>query len=244
MISRASGCQLPSVERLEAMQILYRRNGRLYGRFGERTGSSIIVSSDFSVMASGRISIPLYLIADPVRSGTVSEWTITKESIRKAIQHGLTGQDIIEALMSHSEEAMPESVASRILSWEEMLSSARAVRCIMLSLNERTARIVSALSPRLKEYMIAEPSQGLMLMDGRHVEAWTTILRSAGVDVIGDVMAEEEEARIIHVFREAKATTLLPTRRAIAFDEALRARLLQSRRSPPPRCGGCRRRSG
>ena len=227
MISRASGYELPSRGILEGLQLLCHMNGKAYGRKAGMTGSSLVISSDFSVMASGRMAIPIYLIADPVRSGLVSEWVITKDSIRKAVQNGLTGEAIIGMLKAHSEAALPESVVSRILSWEEMLSSAKAERCIMLTLSERTARIASALMPELREYVIAEPSPLLLLMDGKRAGAWSAILRNAGVDIIGDAAEQDEDSIPVRTFSDEEAPALLPPRRAITFDEALRKRLLE-----------------
>ena len=226
MISRASGYDLPPQGMLEDLQLLCHMNGKAYGRRADRTGSSLVISSDFSVMASGRISIPLYLMADPVRSGIVSEWVLSKDSIRKAVQNGLTGKDIITLLKEHSGEALPDSVASRILSWEEMLSSARAERCIMLSLSERTSRIVAALMPELGEYVIAKPSPTLLLMDGRHARSWSAMLQEAGVDILGDI-AEDDEGLPERTFMDEEPPALLPPRRPIAFDEELRRRLLE-----------------
>ena len=229
LIRKASGFDRFSFFELENLQVLYRKEGRLYGRKEDRTPFSLVAASDFSVIVQGHCPIAIYMFAEPRKAGIVSEWMITQSSIRKALLSGLSSSDIISMLRQASQETIPVSVESRIASWEELLTSVRGQEAIMLTVSERAERLMNALSDKLEGHIIAHPQQGLFLMRPDTAWQWTGILASIGLDMLGTISLEKEERHISDIeLGEIKAARTLPEEREVPFDSARRNALLSS----------------
>ena len=229
LIRQASGFDELSFFDLESQQVLYRKEGRLYGRREGNERESLVVSSDFTVIAGGRHRIPIQAIAEPRRSGPVSEWMITKQSIRKALLCGLAGRKIIDILAEASDETIPESVKSRILFWEETLSSVRGEDAVVLTVSERAGRLMNAMREQLEEHIIANPVPSLFIMRPESADIWTRLLADVDLDVLGKISgkpAPEHEQDI--PIEEIRVPRMLPQSRAVPFNAEKRLRLLST----------------
>ena len=228
LIREYSGYPVAGLDRLQDLQILKCSGDRISGRDFGPTESTLVVSSDFSILAGGITDIPLYLFAEPSRAGVISEWMITKDSVRTAISYGLTGSEIVAMLEKKAEKKIAPSVVSRILYWEEMLSSARAERCIMLRVSGHAERLMKALSPRLERHVLANPSPALYLMRAETGDEWRPVLEEAGIEIMGDTSAEEERKAAKREFMPCTLPLPLPLRRKIPFSEELYDSLLDT----------------
>ena len=211
---------------LENMQLLYRKNGKLYGRKCQDGEHSLIVSSDFSIIVQGRTSAPLHLFAEPRKGGVVSEWMITRDSVRKSLLSGYGSEKIMMALESEASEAIPESVKSRIRFWEETLSSVKASEAIVLTVSERAERLIRALGPQLESYVISHPADGIYIMS-TETWKWRPIFSTVGLDVLGNIKERTEDGMKADVEISPIIYDIsLPEERAVSFDREKRQRLL------------------
>ncbi len=228
LIKKASGCSSEDISKLLSLGIVVKRGGLLYGSKENKEECSLTVTSDFTVITRGRISVPLFAFATPIMFGTVTEWNITKESIKKALLMGLTSHDIAAFLKTGSASTIPEGVILRIESWEESLSSVKGEEVIMLNVSERAGRIISALHTLIEEDIIANPVPSIYIMKKSAVHHWSAVLSEVGLDVLGDIPREEEEEREPLLFEEKEIQLPLPQKRQVPFNETLCNALLET----------------
>lgn len=229
LIQEASGYDGFSFFTLENLQLLYRKDGKLYGRVESKARPSLVVTSDFSIIAQGRLTAAIYLFAEPRKAGIASEWAITKESIRKGLERGLSGDQIISMLDQASSENIPESVKSRIHFWEETLTSVKGSSVIALDVTERAERLIKAMYDKLEAHIISHPAPGLFLMRPDTAWQWSALLSSVGLDVLGSISVEKKEEQLPDTdIIELRPERTIPDERAVPFDRERRQSLLAS----------------
>ena len=141
------------IERLRTLSVIDIDDGLVTGRIPERISASPVISSDFTITCPGPTPRSIHLYASPESSDTISTWKITKQSMRTAFSLGMTPDDVERELTSLSSFPLPDTIIPRIEGWHSSFSSVKARRALILTADERNARIIEAL-PTIQMHII------------------------------------------------------------------------------------------
>lgn len=222
------------IERLRTLSVIDIDDGLVTGRIPERISASPVISSDFTITCPGPTPRSIHLYASPESSDTISTWKITKQSMRTAFSLGMTPDDVERELTSLSSFPLPDTIIPRIEGWHSSFSSVKARRALILTADERNARIIEAL-PTIQMHIIERLGDGIFLMKQDTEMLWRRALENAGFDMMGPTEGpafSEEEERPSLIPPPTFALPVIPDEREIPYDSERRSRLLASSDTP------------
>ena len=234
MLEEASGYSC-SLEALSRFSVIENDGGIISGRYMHPDGDdACTISSDFSITCTGKAPDDLFLYATPVSSDTTVQWKLTKASLKTAFSHGLTPDDVCRRLERIASYALPETIEPRITGWYSSYSSIKAERALVLTADERNARIIDAL-PTLKMHILGKLGENIFLMDSTTEPLWRRALENGGFDMLGPTsgprfMDEEEERAPLPP--SAFTIPAIPEEREVPYDGKMREMLLKASDSP------------
>ena len=224
------------MELLSQIGLIYEdEDGLIYSRSLEETdenGEDIVytLSSDYTVTYNGGRDRDIYLIAEPVTAdANTTQWLISKDSVKKALDCTLTSDDIIKILHEYSSYGVNETIAEQIKSWEREYNQVRVIRGTVVITEERFASLFSL--PGIKEHIIEQLGERAYLFDSSSSPDWRAALESYGVNMLGTTKGpefyfESSSYRVYDTCYALKKHRPLPRRREIRFDRAGYEKLL------------------
>ena len=234
MLEGASGYSC-SLEKLSGFSVIENDGGIISGRTMHPEGSdTCTISSDFSITCTGRAPDDLFLYAAPVSSDTTVQWKLTKASLKTAFSLGLTPDDVCVRLRRIASYELPETIEPRISGWYSSYSSIKAERALILTADERNARIIDAL-PTLKMHILGKLGENIFLMDSTTEPLWRRALENGGFDMLGPTsgprfMEDEEERALLPP--SGFSVPEIPEEREVPYDGDTRKKLLDTSDSP------------
>lgn len=219
----------PDWELLFDIGLLYEENGLVYASDlseDESGDETYTLSSDYTITYSGKCDRDIYLIAEPLmESRNTVQWLITRASIKKAFDMGLSYDVIMEILDDYSSFPVPSSIADQIKSWEREYRMVRTIRGTVVIVDERYSPLFTL--PGVKEHIIEKLGEKAYLMDSGETSAWRNALTSYGVTMLGTVEGpffaagneEEDRWHYNYICYPLCSFPSIPLRREIPFDE-------------------------
>ena len=183
LIAFLSGTAVPE-EDLFLFSILDENDGIISGREFPGKRDTLAVSSDFSITYTGTSPGEIYLYASPIMTDSITEWKLTKSSLKAAFSLDMTPDDVRASLSELSSFPLPDTLYPRISGWFSSFSSLHADRVLLLTADERNARIIDAL-PTLRIHIIGKIGDNLFLMNTETEPLWRRALENAGFDMLG-----------------------------------------------------------
>lgn len=234
LIEEMTGLDFPS-DMLYAFSVIENENGIISGRsFVNEETEGFALSSDFSITYTGKTPPDLYLFATPVMADRTTEWKITKQSAKTAFSLGLNPSDILSSLRSITSFPIPETIQPRIELWYSSYSSIRAMRSLLLSVDERNARIIDAL-PTIRMHIKGKLSDTVFVMNADTETLWRRALANAGFDMLGPTEGpefKESEKQMNAIVPSSFHEITIPEEREIPFDEEKRDKLAREAETP------------
>ncbi len=190
LIERISGLMLDK-ELLFDFEILMLDDGYISGATIEkRISEDAIFSSDFTLTYSGVLDYPLYLFLEAEKDDIVSQWRMTKESIKAAFDSGYDLEALKKIMNSICKAKLPDMLLRRLEGWWENYSKIKIANVLLLETDNKNARLIDRLDS-MKEFIVAKPSETLYIMDSEREYEWREILISSGFDMLSQTKGEK-----------------------------------------------------
>ncbi|MCI6115248.1 MAG: helicase-associated domain-containing protein, partial [Spirochaetales bacterium] len=195
-----------------------------------------IVSPDLTISYRGKASIPLWRFAIPLKADSLNQWSITKRSIKSALDGGMNKDEIILYLSSFSSTPLSPLIEERLSLWSEEYGRIKIERAVILETEERISRLIKMI-PQMQEYIISNPSDNLFVMDGGKEDEWREILSSSGFDMLpvtkGPEFINSSASSFIYTLPSSPS---LPLKREVEYDEVEYNKILNNSKSYIQKC--------
>lgn len=167
------------------------------------------IDSDLTISFTGELQHIdkrnlLHVLAVARKVDIVSSYEISKASIMRAFDLGLSVEDIIAYLkdLTHTEFKHLENL---IRHWRDEFKSITIYDGIIVKADERQSRIIDAL-PQLREHIVASITPGIYLFSRTTEPAWRDILTATGIGFLPSSITEthsvETKAEMSDFFHE------------------------------------------
>lgn len=142
----------------------------LLGQKHEKTDSIIECDTDMTIRLSRDCEMPphLWLYCDIVKTDIVSEWSLSKAGLFRALDAGLTVKDIRKELGTDYYDQILDQ-------WEGTYNRIRVYDSCVVSVTEDLSPVMENL-PSLKGHLICKISDGIYLMKRSTSRMWQVIL--------------------------------------------------------------------
>ena len=213
-------------------------NGETYtaSLIEENDNEKGIVSPDLTISYRGKASIPLWRFAIPLKADSLNQWSITKSSIKSALDGGMNKDEIILYLSSFSSTPLSPLIEERLSLWSEEYGRIKIERAVILETEERISRLIKMI-PQMQEYIISNPSDNLFVMDGGKEDEWREILSSSGFDMLpvtkGPEFINSSASSFIYTLPSSPS---LPLKREVEYDEVEYNKILNNSKSYIQKC--------
>ena len=101
--------------------------------------SAILVQPNFEVLVlqpDSRVLWTLMRVADLVRHDRVSAYTINKESVLRAVEAGLSPEEIVRFLDTNTGKRLPQNVSQSICDWARLIKHANIRRLTIIEVED------------------------------------------------------------------------------------------------------------
>lgn len=171
------------------------------GLLNINAGTSITIMPGLSLAEL----LPFISFMDIARCSTVTEFEITKKSISRAFDENRTPEELYKILSLYSAYDIPQSLKINIDDWYNSYSSALLYKGYVLSVNEKTARIVEN-NPKIMQYFQKKLSDGIYLLNIPLDESPERFIKRSGLEFMGTVRSAKTEETALHfpVLRDGK----------------------------------------
>lgn len=127
-------------------------------------------------------AIKLARFSSVVETGTVTRFTLTKDSAVRAYRLGMTSEEIITVLKNLSETYVDQNFVWQLKDWEKRYLEVSLNKGIVLSLSKE--RLYLANTEPLVSMIAAELASGIFLLNIDDEDKAENALQKAGVDII------------------------------------------------------------
>ena len=195
-----------------------------------------IVSPDLTISYRGKASIPLWRFALPLKADSLNQWSITKRSIKSALDGGMNKDEICLYLSSFSSTPLSPLIEERLSLWSEEYGRIKIERAVILETEERVSRLIKMI-PQMQEYIISNPSENLFIMNGENEDEWREILSSSGFDMLpvtkGPEFIDSSLSSFIYTLPSSPS---LPLKREVEYDEEEYCKILNNSKTYIQKC--------
>ena len=213
-------------------------NGETYtsSLIEENANEKGIVSPDLTISYRGKASIPLWRFALPLKADSLNQWSITKRSIKSALDGGMNKDEICLYLSSFSSTPLSPLIEERLSLWSEEYGRIKIERAVILETEERVSRLIKMI-PQMQEYIISNPSENLFIMNGEKEDEWREILSSSGFDMLpvtkGPEFIDSSSSSFIYTLPSSPS---LPLKREVEYDEEEYCKILNNSKTYIQKC--------
>lgn len=171
------------------------------GLLNINAGTSITIMPGLSLAEL----LPLVSFMDIASCSTVTEFEITRKSVSRAFDKNCTPEKMYETLSLYSAYEIPQSLKINIDDWYASYSSALLYKGYILSVNEKTARIVEN-NPKIMQYIQKKLSDGIYLLNIPLDSSPERFISRSGLEFMGTVRSAkaEETALSFPLLRDGK----------------------------------------
>lgn len=145
-------------------------------------GTSIAILPGLSL----RELLPITTFLNIVSFNTVCEFEITKKSIYRAFDNGLSETEIIELLSKYNAYNIPQSLEMNIKEWQTSYSSAIIYKGYILKVDEKTQRIIEN-NPKIAPFISQKLSEGIFLLNIPLEEDPNEFIKKSGIELLSAI---------------------------------------------------------
>ncbi len=158
----------------------------------ERT--TLVIDSDYTVSYNGTCPSPdiLYRFSDLERLDRQTSYKVSPQSFCRALDNGLTYQQIQGYLTENSSPAMIQSLLKILEITYDRYSQVTIYDGLVLCTSGRTERLIESLD-NLQEHCLKKLSDGIFLMKRSTENIWRQILASTGSLISATISQEQVE---------------------------------------------------
>ena len=178
---------------------VFRLKSAFFGFYERAKGyeKTLIVQPNFEIIAfpetSDEVMFLLTRFASLKKADRVATFVITKESVMRAVESGMSTDEILSVLREHARNDIPQNIIFTIRSWCDLLGKTVLKRCIFIRTEPEIMEI-------LKKWInIAEVADGCGLCDE---DAFHELIRTRDVFVI-EVDDDATAAAVESVMKES-----------------------------------------
>ena len=195
-----------------------------------------IISPDLTISYRGKADIPLWRFALPLKADSLNQWTITKKSIKSALDSGMKKEEILSNLSSFSSSPLSPVIEERLSLWCEEYERITIERAVLINTEERVSRIIR-LIPQMQSYIISNPSPNLFVMDGEKEEEWREMLAASGFDMLPVTKGPEfSKPHTSESIVPLPPSPTLPFERDVDYDKEEYCKILNNSKSFLQKC--------
>lgn len=176
------------------------------GSFFEQVSSINNIPRVLNINAGTKVSVlpglslkhifPIISFMNVVSCGTVAEFEITRKSVSRGFDKGLTVSDIYEILEKYSSYEIPQSLKVNIEDWNNSYYSAMLFKGYVLKVDEKNIQIVEK-NPKILPYVQMKLADGIYLLNIPIDEEANEFISKCGLDFIGSVKTAKKEIEAV-----------------------------------------------
>lgn len=151
-------------------------------------GTSIVLLPGLSLAEL----LPLATFLNVVSFNTVCEFEISKKSIYRAFDNGISAQAITELLSNYSAYRLPQSLLMNIEEWKNSYSAAILYKGYVLKVNEKNQRIVEN-NPKIAPLINLKLAEGIYLLNIPLNEEPANFIAQSGLELLSAVKTSKPE---------------------------------------------------
>jgi len=165
--------------------------------------------------------LPLATFLNIVSFNTVCEFEISKKSIYRALDRGISEHKIIEYLSKYNAYRIPQSLLMNIEEWKNSYSSAILFKGYILKVDEKNQRIIEN-NPKISSFINAKLAEGIYLLNIPLNEEPSDFIAQSGLEILSTVKtsSQKTEALAFPFISEGKNLISLETQNNPAKTES------------------------
>lgn len=152
------------------------------------------INSTYSVSIMPGLSLnqllPLMSFLSIKKSGLVSEFEITRQSVSVAFNDDYTPEELFSELQKYTYYELPQNLLMNVTEWYNSYSSAVIYKGFVLKVKEENITFVEK-NPNIQKYIQNKLGNGVYLLNIPIDENISPFLRSCGLDFMGNVKTPE-----------------------------------------------------
>ncbi|QTQ10864.1 hypothetical protein HRI96_00840 [Treponema parvum] len=150
----------------------------------------LLIGSDFSVTVMNGLTLarllPLIKFLDIQKFDSVAVFSINRRSVLRALDNGLSANDIISEIKKNTAYDIPQNLRFSIEDWNAVFSSAVLYGGYVLKVNGDN-KILNEKNPILKPHIKETLAPGVFLLDAKNADEAQALMDKCGVDFIGRI---------------------------------------------------------
>ncbi len=182
-------------------QIIYTKNDSIQNAVQENNNGQspkvVNIDSTYSVSIMPGLSLkellPLMSFLSIKKSGLVSEFEITRQSVSKAFDNDFTPEDIFIELEKYTYYELPQNLKMNVTEWYNTYSSAVIYKGFVLKVRESNIPFVEK-NPNIQKYIQTKLGEGIYLLNIPLENDISVFLQSCGLDFMGTVKTPEVDS--------------------------------------------------
>ena len=163
---------------------------------------TLLIGSDFSVTVMNGLTLarllPLIKFLDMQKFDSVAVFSINRRSVLRALDNGLSANDIISEIKKNTSYDIPQNLRFSIEDWNAVFSSAVLYGGYVLKVNGDN-KILNEKNPILEPHIKETLAPGVFLLDAKNADEAQALMDKCGVDFIGRIR-EAEQSSLAAVF--------------------------------------------
>lgn len=152
------------------------------------------IDSSFTVTLMPGLSLdsllPLLSFISIKKSGIVTEFEITRQSISVGFDEGWNPNSIFSELEKFINYELPQNLKINVLEWYKSYSSARLFSGFVLKVTDSNIAIAEN-NPKIKKYIKEKLAEGIYLLDISIDSDIKTFIKDSGLDFLGKIQQAE-----------------------------------------------------
>lgn len=139
--------------------------------------------------------LEIAVFCDLVKFDTVVQFEINQNSVIRAFDQGMTGEQIINVLKDNSNFSVPEALEFSIKEWEASYKSISVYKGYVLKVDQKRSEALIQ-NPNLKRHILERLAPQVFLLDCKTQEEVDALFKNCGIDNIGKVKGAKDQAEL------------------------------------------------
>lgn len=130
------------------------------------------------------------------KSGVVTEFELTKQSVSVGFDEGWNPQSIFEELKKYSHFDLPQNLVINVQEWYKSYDAARLFFGYVLKVSDSNITIAEN-NPNIKKYIKEKLAEGVYLLNIPQNSEIKTFIKESGLDFLGKIQQAEQDYEFI-----------------------------------------------
>ncbi|MCR5761777.1 MAG: helicase-associated domain-containing protein [Treponema sp.] len=194
----------------DSAEVLYVPDSILKRKMSETVGKNLLsIDAGYVVTVLPGLTLyeylPLIKFLSIRHYDTALEFEISKRSVMKSFDAGMTPSLIEEQLQAYSSYPVPQNIRVSLEDWNNSYSSASLYHGYVLKVSKEN--ITKTLNDRmLSRYIVAEIAEGVFLLNFANDEEGLNVIEKSSLDFIGKINEPENNSEILSLMPLKKSS--------------------------------------